>query len=113
MELRLKNPPREFKVGTNGAITIKDMGAIVLEPDEMVTMTLPSGKGMDVSRKSWGFYATPSVNARLKQEGFKTALVKNTVGRYFVMVVDSACLPDFEYYCQSEDQQVIQWLDEL
>jgi hypothetical protein len=34
------------------------------------------GKEYDVAKKDWGFYATPSMNGRLKKFGFKTAIVK-------------------------------------
>ena len=39
--------------------------------------------------KIGGFYSTPSINGRLKNEGFKTALVENLKGQVYVMSVDS------------------------
>ena len=62
--------------------------------------------------KDWGFYSTPSINGRLKNEGFKTALVENQNGQIYVMSVDKDKLDLFEKYCKDENQTVLEWLDE-
>ncbi|MEW5919759.1 MAG: hypothetical protein AB1796_02165 [Bacillota bacterium] len=69
-------------------------------------------KEHDFAAKAWGFYATPSVNGRLKDQGFKTALVRNNAGRVYVMVVELERMADFERYLQAEKNTVIEWLDE-
>ena len=66
MEFNKKNPPRKFKVGIKKEITIKDCGTIELQNDEQVTFLTGKSAEYDVARKSWGFYATPSINGRLK-----------------------------------------------
>ena len=71
-----------------------------------------AGRRMDVAAKDFGFYATPSVNGRLKNEGFKTALVRNGRGQVYVMVVDSDRMDLFDAYCSREAQTVLEWLDE-
>ena len=106
------DPPRKFRAGLEQTIELSDCGRAWLEPDELITFVTPGGREYDLTAKSWGFYATPSVNGRLKQQGFKTALVVNSQGRYYVMVVDRERTADFHAYCRSEKQQVVEWLDE-
>ncbi len=111
MKIDKNDPPRIFQVGLH-KITISDCGKIYLEPDEQVTFTTPSGKEHDFAAKSWGFYATPSVNGRLVDQGFKTALVKNPQDRYFIIVVDIEKISEFEDYLRAEESEVIDWLDQ-
>lgn len=110
MKLLAKEPPRDFTPAPG--VTIRDCGDLQLAADEQVTMISPAGHRMDVAAKSFGFYATPSVNGRLKNEGFKTALVRNPQGQVYVMVVDSDRLDVFQTYCETETQTVLEWLDE-
>jgi hypothetical protein len=110
MKLAEKWPPRIFHPAPG--IAIADCGDLELRPDEQVTMVTQSGKRMDVAAKEFGFYATPSVNSRLKNEGFKTALVRNARGQVYVMVVDRERRGAFERYCDDEGQTVLEWLDE-
>jgi len=112
MKIIKNEPPRLFCVGENDQIEISDCGKIYLKPNEQVSFITSSGKEHDFTAKSWGFYATPSVNKRLVDQGFKTALVKNEAGRYYIMIVDAECLSDFETYLSSEKNQVVEWLDE-
>lgn len=112
MKIAPVNPPRRFRVGLNKHIEISDCARIHLEADEQVTFVTPSGKEHDFAAKSWGFYATPSINGRLVDQGFKTALVCNSQGRYYLMVVDPACMADFQAYIASEKNDLIEWLDE-
>ncbi|WP_164516433.1 hypothetical protein [Minwuia thermotolerans] len=110
MRLAERNPPRVFEPAPG--IAISDCGDVELRPDEQVTLVTEAGKRMDVAARDFGFYATPSVNGRLKSEGFKTALVRNARGQVYVMVVDSDRMADFDRYCASERQTVLEWLDE-
>lgn len=110
MRLHEKSPPRIFHPAPK--IAISDCGDLELRPDEQVTLVTEAGKRMDVAAKDFGFYATPSVNGRLKNEGFKTALVRNTHGQVYVMVVDAERMADFIAYCDAEQQSVLEWLDE-
>lgn len=113
MKTSFKDSPREFKVGLEQQITIKDLGQIQLDPDEQVTFTTPAGAEYDLVRKNWGYYATPSVNDRLKRFGFKTALVRNSKGQVYIMVVENERLADFEAYLAEEKNYVLQWLDDM
>ena len=110
MKFKSNNPPRTFKVGKNNNISISDMGEIFLKPDEQVTFVTDSGDRHDFCRKSWGFYATPSINSRLKNENFVTALVVNEHNHIFIMVVEKLKIKEFRSYLKDENQTVAAWL---
>jgi hypothetical protein len=105
-------PPREFKVGRDARITLKDCARVALEPDEQVTFVTPEGAEYDVARKSWGFYATPSTNGRLRYFGLRAALVRNAAGRHNVMLVERARQADFDRYAHAESLAIVCWLDD-
>lgn len=111
MKFNAAVPPREFSVGSAG-ITLKDCGQLALEADEQVTLVTPYGAEYDVARKSWGFYATPSVNGRLRRFGWKTALVRGADGRAYVMLVEEACESMFREYLGAEKHRLLCWLDD-
>lgn len=112
METNFKKNPRLYKVGLKNQITIKDCGDISLEDNEQVTFTSKSDARYDFTKKNWGFYATQSINKRLIDEGFKTALVSNRMHRIYVMVVEIRYLDLFKEYCEIEDQKILIWLDD-
>tara|TARA_B100001559_G_C16479548_1_gene613046 strand:- start:412 stop:768 length:357 start_codon:yes stop_codon:yes gene_type:complete len=112
MKIKIKDKPRSFYPTGNKEIMIKDMGEIELIADELITFVNSSGKRYDFVSKNWGFYATPSINSRLKNEGYKTALVKNSNGQVYIMVVDNEKLDFFQKYCEMDKQEVLEWLDE-
>ena len=111
MQFDKKSPSRNFKVGLNKSITIKDCGSIKLEKNEQVTFLTNKSAEYDVVRKSWGFYATPSINGRLKKFGLKTALVKNKFNKYYIMIVEKGLEEDFFNYLKDESNEIITWLD--
>ena len=108
-----KQPPREFEVGFDKKGIIKDCGSLYLEADEQVTLMTEMGGEYDVTRKSWGFYATPSTNGRLSGFGLRAVLVKNRVNRHFVMLVEKGHETDFKKYVEGEPLTLIAWLDDL
>jgi hypothetical protein len=110
METSLKDSARKFKV--NERVEISDFGKIKLDHNEMVSFVTESGKEYDFTAKNWGFYASPSINERLVKEGFKTALVKNTMGKYYIMVVENDKLKEFNEYLKIEENFLVEWLDE-
>jgi hypothetical protein len=113
MKFHSKNPPRTFKVGkSENKIMISDFGDLYLDPNEQISVISENGKRHDFAAKDWGFYSTPSVNGRLKDEGFKTALVENQKGQIYIMSVDKDKMHLFEKYCIDEKQTVLEWLDE-
>ena len=112
MKFTPTEPPREFEVGRGATITIKDCARIELEPDEQVTFVAQSGAEYDVARKSWGFYATPSINGRLREFGWRTALVKSRDARFYVFLVERDQERELRRYLETENHSVVCWLDE-
>lgn len=111
MKFDEKNPPRLFEVGFGETIHIKDCGNVSLKPDEQVTFTTESGGEYDLVRKDWGFYATPSMNARLMNFGLRPVLVKNRLGRYFLLLVEQGKDAEFKRYLDIEALKIIAWMD--
>ncbi|MGE3343060.1 MAG: hypothetical protein AB7L71_06455 [Vicinamibacterales bacterium] len=111
MKVEAVDPPRRFAVGA-GAIPIHHSANVSLDADEQVTFVAESGSQYDVVRKSWGYYATPSLNARLPEHGLHPVLVRNTVtGRAFILLVERGAEISFDDYCASESLEVIARLD--
>lgn len=111
MDKKFYDTPREFSINS---VTIKDYGKLILDSNEMISFQTDSGKEYDFTAKEWGFYATPSINARLKNEGFKTALVTNEYNRLYLMVVEEDKIALFkEYLKKNQDNRIICWLDEF
>jgi hypothetical protein len=113
MKFKETNPPRTYRIGAQNQVEIADWGRLHLNPDDQITMTTERGAEYDIARKDWGFYATPSVNGRLKDFGLRTALIKNRgTGRYFVLLVEVGEEAAYEEYCAIENLQTIAWLDD-
>jgi hypothetical protein len=105
------DPPREYACGIEDAVVMRDCGRVHLEADEQVTFTTPDGGEYDLARKSWGFYATPSLNGRLGRFGLRAALVRNSRRQWFVMLVERGHESEFEEYLASERLTVVTWLE--
>lgn len=113
MKFLEKKPPREFVARGAGAdVTLRDCATIDLDADEQVTFVTGSGAEYDVARKDWGFYATPSVNGRLKSFGLRTALVTSATGLRYLMIVEEARAAEFLDYLDSQDLGLTCWLDD-
>lgn len=107
-----KTPPRLFTVGNSVRFEIADCGSVHLDTDEQVTFVTGTGAEYDVARKDWGFYATPSLNGRLRDFGLRGVLVRNRLtGRYFVLLVEGGHEDSFDTYCAQESLDVVSWLD--
>jgi hypothetical protein len=111
MIVNKKSPPRIFEVGFGKAFPMHDCGTVHLQPDEQVTFVTEQGAEYDLARKDWGFYATPSLNSRLTGFGLHAVLVKNRLGRYFVMLVEQGKESLFSDYLQIESLEIICWMD--
>jgi hypothetical protein len=110
MNLKQNTPPRSFEVAPG--VTHHDCAHVALEAGEQVTFTTRSGGEYDVARMEWGFYATPSLNSRLKRFGFRSALVKNLSSQFFILLVEKGFESAFEQYLQNESHKLICWLDD-
>lgn len=110
MKFTAVDPPREFTVGRDSQITLKDCGRMELEPNEQVTFATASGTEFDVARKSWGYYATPSMNGRLREHNLRAALVVNEQQRVFLLLVEVGKESEFFNYLEQQDQTLVTWL---
>jgi hypothetical protein len=111
MKFEPKQPPREFEVGFDKKGLIRDCGTMRLAPDEQITFKTDDGKEYDVTRKEWGFYATPSLNGRLASFELRAVLVKNRVERFFVLLVERGKEEAFNLYVSGEPLKIVAWLD--
>ena len=118
MRFRPLEPPRRFGVGRRGG-QLEHVADISLEPDEIVTFHTDSGTEYDVARKSWGYYATPSLNERAREKGLRGALCvgvpRSTAGgpeRMYLMLVEAGREGEFAKYAQAEEMRVVAWLDD-
>ncbi|MGE5417650.1 MAG: hypothetical protein ACM3UZ_13010 [Acidobacteriota bacterium] len=108
----MKNEPaRKYRCGKEQWIEITDCGSIELMADEQVTFHTQSGAEYDLAAKSWGFYATPSLNGRLAGFGLHGVLVKNLANRFFMMLVEEGKEKEFDEYLSAEELEIICWLD--
>ena len=89
------------------------MGILQLDCNEQISLANETGSSYEVISKEWGFYATPSINGRMKSYGFKTALVINSKGQRYIMAVIEDRLTDFNEYLSATNQKVEKWLDQL
>ncbi len=113
MKFQEKNPPREFEVGFDRKGMVKDCGTMQLAPGEQITFVTEIGNEYDVTRKEWGFYATPSLNGRLANFQLRAVLVKNRLNRFFIMLVEKGKEDLFQEYVDREPLIVICWMDTL
>ena len=111
MKFRPNNPPRRFPVGQHSDISIQDCGEVELEPDELVTLGTESGLRHDVCRKDFGFYITQSLNHRVRQNGFRAALMKNDSNRYYIVLVEIGKEDKFDRYLRMERNELVSWMD--
>lgn len=105
------DPPRLFGVGQNKRIQLKDCAHIDLDCDEQVTFKNASGSEYDVTRKSWGYYATPSLNRRLVSFGLMPFLIKSQDGTFYIFLVEKEKESDFRNYLEREGLREIARLD--
>ena len=106
MKIKILKNPRLFKVNN---IEVKDFGKIKLATNEMVSFVTKSKKEYDFTAKDWGFYVTPSINGRLKKEGFAIALVKNKLGKTYIMAVEKEKIKIFNKFCTNKKKKVLKW----
>jgi len=112
MRVEQKSPARGFRVGVSNDIIIQDCGSVWLEPNEQVTFRTNRGAEYDVTRKEWGFYATPSLNGRLADFGLRSVLIQNRASkRYYLLLVERGHEPEFRSYLEDENLRLVHWLD--
>lgn len=107
------DPYRRFEVGIAGS-SISHVANIRLDSDSQITFLSPESLEYDVVRKEWGYYATPSLNGRLRANGMRAALVRSRdTGLLFVVLVEVKQELLWRDYNQRERQEFLCWLDEM
>jgi hypothetical protein len=116
MRIERVDPPREFEVGKRGG-RLSHVGDAWLGDDEVITFKTTSGTAVDVTRKSWGYYGSPSLNGRLRDHGLRAALAMGVprdgddAPRMYLMYVEAGREPGFDEYIAAEGMHVVAWLD--
>ena len=112
MRLKKIDPPRVFKVGSfDSSINLSHVIDLNLDPDEQVTLIGDNGGEFDICRKSWGYYATPSINHRLKDFGYRTCIVESS-GRRYLHLVEQEKINEYLKYLEEQRMKILFWLDE-
>ncbi len=68
-------------------------------------------KEYDVVKKDWGYYATPSINKRLKKFKYECALIKNKQNKFFLCLINKNMKKKFILYLKDDDQKIVCWLN--
>ena len=107
MKIKIKKKSRKFKVNIGEKkIELSDLATINLKKNEQVTFKYLNSE-YDVAKKDWGYYATPSINGRLKKFGFRTFLVKNKSNKIYLFLVHKNKIKSFTKYCKEDNQQIL------
>ena len=113
MKFSPEDPPRIFEVGgPDHVIQMRDCGRIELEPDEQVTFLTHSGAEYDVARKSWGFYATPSLSGRLRKFNLRSGLIRSPGPKYYIFLIERGKEEDCFRYMAQGGHNLVCWLDD-
>ena len=111
MNFKVIKPVRKFEVGdTVPTIELSHVMDLMLEADEQVTLVAEGGKEVDICKKDWGYYATPSLNSRLQRFGYRCCLV-DSAGKKFVHIVDQNKMPSYQNYLDQQKMTIVAWLD--
>jgi|TARA_B110001452_G_scaffold263148_1_gene264183 hypothetical protein len=107
VKIKIKKKPRIFNVNVgNTKIQLKDTAKIMLNKNEQVTFKYLNSE-YDVAKKDWGYYATPSINGRLKKFGFRTYLIKNKRDKLYIFLVHKNKMRAFKKYCKDDNQKIV------
>ena len=106
MKIVKKN--RVFKPSAS-APPIKDCAKISLLKNEQVTF-LSFGSEYDFCKKSWGFYASPSINDRLNIQGFKCYLIENKSNKKYFVVVNNSKNKIFKKFLKNTNHKILEKL---
>jgi len=113
MKLNERTPPRKFLCGPKHDVEISDCGDLALEDDEMVALKFAKRSHLDIVKKDWGFYGTPSLNARLKREGFLAFLSKSHEGKFYILLAHRKKMFSFKRYLKKENHTICANLSNL
>jgi hypothetical protein len=108
----VKKKLRKFKPSKYSDVVLKDCGKIILNNNEQVTFSdkYKQNNDYDVTKKDWGYYATPSINSRLKKNNLISHIVINKYTNFFyIMLVHKNKKQLFLKYLKKENLKIITW----
>jgi len=105
MKIKINKKPRKFTVGLKSTI-LKDLGKIYLNNNEQLTFVKKKSQ-YDLVKKDWGYYATPSVNKRLKNFKFRTFITENSFKSIYIMIVHKEKIKNFRKYLRADKIKII------
>jgi hypothetical protein len=109
--MKIKHISRRFNVGVKNDIKIKHIKNIYLNSNEQITFISKKNREYDFVKKNWGYYATPSINGRLKKFNFITYLIKNKItNKKFIFVVYKEKKHLLKKYLKKEKLEIISLL---
>ena len=110
----LQKNNRKFYTKSKLNTQINQLGKLKLKKDEQITFyesLAGKKKEYDILKKSWGYYATPSINKRLKNFNYECALIKNDKEKFFICLVNKEMKHNFKIYLKKDNQKIICWLN--
>lgn len=105
---------REFRTKSKLNTQITLLKKIYLKENQQITFLenfKKEKKEYDIVKKNWGYYATPSINKRLKKFGYECAIIKNKQNKFFLCLVNKDMKKKFKSYLIKDDQQIVCWLN--
>ena len=107
-----KNKKFNTKSKLNTQITL--IKKIYLKENQQITFIEKFKKKIkeyDVVKKSWGYYATPSINKRLKRFKYECAIIKNNQNKFFLCLINKDMKKKFNLYLKEDGQKIVCWLN--
>jgi hypothetical protein len=106
--MKIKKKKRRYNIGS---VCITDVASVVLNNDEQITLMEKNYNFQyDICKKSWGYYATPSLNSRLKKNNLSSYIVKSKKNnKIFIHLVKKSKKKSYLLYLKSQNMEIINW----
>lgn len=109
MEIKKKN--RKFLVNK---LKINHVANLTLKSFEQITLVSKDKSEYDISKTDWGYYATPSINQRLKENNLDTYIVFNKLNKkIFIHLVHKKKALRYKRYLKEENLEIISWPNKI
>lgn len=102
---------RNFNTKSKLDTQITVLKHIFLKKNQQITFVEKKKKEYDIVKKEWGYYATPSINRRLKKFGYECLIIKNRQNKFFLCIVNKDLKKKFKLYLKQDDQKIVCWLN--
>lgn len=106
--MKIKKINRKFKPSNKSKIIITEKAKIYLKNNEQITLVDKFYNEYDLVKKSWGYYSTPSINKRLKDNNHDAYLVENKDNKTkFLFTVNARKKKDFFHYIKKFNIKIL------